>query len=67
MLKSLLILSLFSLLSLHSATDKVYYTGKGKKYHSSQYCRTIVNSKTIVSVPLQEAQTKGLKKCKACF
>ena len=38
---------------------KVYYTPKGKSYHSTTECRTLSRSKTILSGTLEEAISSG--------
>lgn len=47
-------------------TTYVYYTPKGKKYHSSKNCRTLKRSRTIKKTTLQKAKKMKLTACKVC-
>lgn len=42
-----------------SALSTVYFTPKGKSYHSTQSCRTLARSKTILSGSIQDAINSG--------
>lgn len=42
-----------------TALTTVYFTPKGKSYHSTQSCRTLARSKTILSGSIQDAINSG--------
>ena len=45
---------------------KVYITASGGKYHIKS-CRTIKRSKSITSITIKSAKSRGYKPCKVCF
>ena len=49
-----------------ASTKKVYITASGGKYHVKS-CRTIKRSKSITSITIKSAKSRGYKPCKVCF
>lgn len=49
------------------ADQTVYITPTGKKYHSSDKCSGLNNSKNITSTTESEAINKGLERCSKCW
>lgn len=43
----------------------VYITPKGKKYHSTKSCRTLVRSKKIIEISI--TKVKNREACKVCY
>lgn len=48
-----------------SASSTVYVTPSGKKYHR-QNCRTLSRSKTVISLSIDSAKSRGYTPCKVC-
>ena len=59
----LAIFILFSVVAIASQT--VYVTPKGKKYHSTRNCRTLSRSKNII--PIDISEVGGRTPCKVCY
>ncbi|MGL6065005.1 MAG: hypothetical protein ACRC0S_07975 [Fusobacteriaceae bacterium] len=63
-MKKLITLGLLTLTVILSASNTVYITPKGKKYHSSRECRTIKRSKSVQEVNIKNVG--GRKACGVC-
>ena len=61
-----IIISLFLGITLFaSASETVYVTTKGKKYHASKSCRSLSKSKNIKAVKISDVGGRG--PCKICY
>lgn len=61
-----LIISLFLGITLFtSASETVYVTPKGKKYHVTKSCRSLSKSKNIKVVKISDVGGRG--PCKICY
>ena len=61
-----MIISLFLGITLFaSASEMVYVTPKGKKYHSTKSCRSLSKSKNIKAVKISNVGGRG--PCKICY
>lgn len=49
------------------AANQVYYTTKGKKYHSTKGCKSLARSKSIHKTTEDKAKKMKLKPCKFCY
>lgn len=47
------------------ASNTVYVTKAGKKYHERD-CQTLTKSKNIKAISIQQAKNDGYKPCKVC-
>lgn len=45
----------------------VYVTKTGKKYHSTENCRSLLVARNVLSIDIQEAISNGLDKCSNCW
>lgn len=48
-----------------SASETVYVTPKGKKYHATKSCRSLSKSKNIKAVKISDVGGRG--SCKICY
>lgn len=61
-----IIVSLFLGITLFaSASEMVYVTPKGKKYHASKSCRSLSKSKNIKAIKISDIRGRG--PCKICY
>ena len=61
-----ILVSLFLGITLFaSASEIVYVTPKGKKYHASKFCRSLSKSKNIKAVKISDVG--GCGPCKICY
>ena len=49
------------------ATDKVYWTETGSRYHKTEKCVTLKNAKRIFSGSLENGKLNGRTPCKVCW
>lgn len=63
-MKKLIVLffMIFSIICI--AGQIVYITPKGKKYHSTKSCKTLVRSKRIIEIDI--SKVGGRQPCKVC-
>lgn len=61
------IIILFFIIFSYSITARqiVYVTSNGKKYHSSEECRTLKKSKNIIEIDISKVGNS--QPCKICF
>lgn len=45
----------------------VFVTKTGKKYHSTENCRSLLVARNVLSIDIQEAVSNGLDKCSNCW
>ena len=45
----------------------VYVTKTGKKYHSTENCRSLLVARNVLSIDIQKAISNGLDKCSNCW
>jgi len=64
-MKKLIVLffMIFSIICI--AGQIVYITPKGKKYHSTKSCKTLVRSKRIIEIDI--SKVGGRQPCKVCY
>lgn len=48
-----------------SASETVYVTPKGKKYHATKFCRSLSKSKNIKAIKIPDVGSRG--PCKICY
>ncbi|MGL4874468.1 MAG: hypothetical protein ACRCZO_14550 [Cetobacterium sp.] len=61
-----ILVSLFLGITLFaSASETVYVTPKGKKYHATKSCRSLSKSKNIKAVKISDVGGRG--PCKICY
>lgn len=61
-----LIALFFTIFTIYSvASQKVFITPKGKKYHSTRSCPSLSRSKTILEIDVSKVGFR--KPCKRCF
>lgn len=61
-----IIVSLFLGITLFvSASETVYVTPKGKRYHATKSCRSLSKSKNIKAVKISDVGGRG--SCKICY
>lgn len=59
--------TVYSLMALDAGADTVYITESGQKYHRTNSCSGLRNSKSISAVTKEVAVEMGRTPCKICY